>query len=258
MTIPKLVHYVWVGPTPLPDINRKMIAGWKTLLPDYDFILWDEGNIDFTPKFVRQAHGVRAYNRVANYARLAALQLHGGFYMDHDVELLKSLDPLRGDHCIFGFQSMKPNSEINSAFIGAIPNHPFIVRILNELNQMDGTYDWGSKTGPGLITRLLRESDGVLPSNEPYIASDVTLYPPRYFYPFEWDAKFSPECIKEDTYTVHHWAHSWATSSAITARLKRGCRRVLTRLAPSYISMSVRRADVRKRRKLQLFQRLAS
>src|SRR5687768_11037639 len=95
--IPKIIHYVWVGPAPFPDDALERVEAWRRLSPDYEFKLWHEGTIDFTPRFIRQAYGVGAYNRVANYARFAALERFGGIYMDHDVELLKSFDPMLGD-----------------------------------------------------------------------------------------------------------------------------------------------------------------
>jgi len=35
------------------------------------------------------------------------------------------------------------------------------------------------------------------------------IYPAEYFYPFPWFSRFSPACIKQDTYSVHYWEGSW-------------------------------------------------
>lgn len=244
LMIPQIVHYVWVGPKPLPADAKELIGEWKSLMPDWRFMLWSEENIDFRPLFIRQAHGVRSYNRVANYVRLAALRDHGGFYMDHDIKLLKSLHQLCHLPGVLGFQTDKDEYDlVNSALIGASPGHPFIRRALDELETMDGSYDWRSRTGPGLLSRLLRDSDAIQPRDEPYIASGMMLYPPRYFYPYAWDKKFTPECIEPDTIAIHLWEHTWKTQPGRVRRLMKSIRRALTRISPTLRSSWVKRRD---------------
>ena len=248
MAIPKIIHYVWVGPNPFPEKAKVLTAHWRALLPDYEFILWDERNIDFGSLFLRQAHGARAYNRVANYARYAALDRYGGFYMDHDVELLKPLEPLRDNRCVLGFQTQKTEGDlVNTAFMGAEPGHPFIRRALDALGQMNGAYDWRAGTGPGLLTRLLRESDDIKPAAEPFVASDVTLDPQRYFYPYEWTEQFSPECVTPDTFAIHYWDHTWRRRHGLGHRLSALTFRTLAELNPSLASGLVRWIDLRSR-----------
>jgi mannosyltransferase OCH1-like enzyme len=250
--IPKIVHYVWVGPKPLPEDAKELIAGWRELMPEWRFLCWSEDNIDFSPLFVRQAHGVRAYNRVANYARLAALKEYGGFYFDHDIRLLKSVEPLCSQPGVLGFQTDTDAGDlVNNAFIGAVPDHPFICRALAALDAMDGSFDWGANTGPGLLTRLLRESDGVKPSPDPYLASGMMLYPPRYFYPYPWDGKYTPECVKPDTVAIHLWEHTWKAAPGRIAKVTKQCRKVLTSLFPTMMSSIVKARDTRARNRLR-------
>ena len=44
--IPKIIHYCWFGSNKKPRKVRKCIATWKKLLPDYEFIEWNEDNFD--------------------------------------------------------------------------------------------------------------------------------------------------------------------------------------------------------------------
>jgi mannosyltransferase OCH1-like enzyme len=244
MTIPKIIHYVWVGPRNFPKEAAAHVDEWKVLHPDWEFMFWDERNIDFSPRFMRQASGVRAYNRVCNYARLAALRRYGGFYLDHDVKLLKTLDSLRDNAGVLGFQTEKDEFDlVNNAVFGAVPDHPFVCRALAELDKLDGGFDWGSKTGPGHVSRLLRESDQISPRPEPYVASGMTLYPPRYFYPYPWNKAFTPDCITPDTYAVHFWEHSWKGRRTLVHRLKKRARRILTLISPDLMSGYVRARD---------------
>lgn len=252
MSIPKIIHYVWVGPKPLPEEAERFILGWRALMPDYQIMRWDEGNIDFSPSFIRQAYGVRAYNRVANYARLAALRDHGGFYLDHDIELLKPLDSLRQDECLVGFQTLKPDARdvVNNAVIGAAPNHPFVRNALAAMDALDGGMDLGSRTGPGLLSKLLRESGPVTPGQTPIVHGGVTLYPPRFFYPYEWQSDFTPDCITPDTIAVHHWDHTWRGKPGIRARVRKALLRRLTLLSPALSVSFARWSNARARGRL--------
>jgi len=38
---------------------------------------------------------------------------------------------------------------------------------------------------------------------------EVTIYPLEYFYPYPWTSKFSPDCVKENTYSIHYWEGTW-------------------------------------------------
>ena len=209
--IPKIVHYVWVGPRPFPADAQARVDAWRRLLPDYQFMLWDEQSIDFTPRFVRQAYGVGAYNRVANYARMAALNQFGGVYMDHDVELLKSYGPMLEDGFFAGFQTMDAEAIdiVNNAVVGSVPGHPIVRAVLAALDERNGADEVGSGTGPGMLSAVLRTYGPIAPQSEPLAFHGAKLYPPRYFYPYEWFEEFSPDCVTPDTFAVHYWAALW-------------------------------------------------
>lgn len=44
--IPKIIHYIWFGGNPIPELLEKCINSWKKIMPDYDIIKWDELNFD--------------------------------------------------------------------------------------------------------------------------------------------------------------------------------------------------------------------
>ena len=92
--IPKIIHYCWIGGTPLPEIAKKCIESWKKCCPDYEIREWNESNYDFTQNvYMKEAYEVKKWGFVPDYARLDIIYRYGGFYLDTDVELLKSLDP---------------------------------------------------------------------------------------------------------------------------------------------------------------------
>lgn len=244
--IPKIIHYIWVGPKPLPNLAKENIERWKTLNPDYKIITWNEDNIDFSAKFIQQAYGSRAYHRVSDYARLAALYKYGGIYLDHDIELIQPLDFLLQNKCFAGFQTMKswPEDLVNNAVLGATPEHPFIYNAIQKLNLISGAQDKGSATGPGLLTKLLKEEGQIAPSKKIQVASGVTLYPSEYFYPYEWDEEYHPSCITKNTVSIHRWAHSWKTSKNKFQKLVRLLNSLFSKLFPT-LSMALVKAENR-------------
>lgn len=243
--IPKIIHYVWVGPKPFPRDGRENLERWQKLCPDYQFRLWSEDNLDFSSRFVRQAYAAKAYNRVANYARMRALLDHGGIYLDHDIELLKPLDGLLDNRCFAGFQTLKPEVPdlVNNAVVGAEPGHPFIRSVLAALEAMDGRVNVASGSGPGLVSRLLRERGLTKPSSEIQQIDGVTLYPPRYFYPYEWTETFDPQCVTPDTVAIHRWAHLWRKQPGLTAIVKARALRLAVELAPELLFAHYRRQN---------------
>ncbi len=247
--IPKILHYVWVGPKPFPEDGRRNLESWQARCPDYELRLWSEDNIDFSARFVRQAYAAKAWNRVSNYVRMAALLKHGGIYLDHDIELRRSLDHLLGNAGFAGFQTLDPAATdiVNGALLAAVPRHPFVKRVMEALDRMDGRLDVGSGSGPGLISRLLRESGLKGPADEVVQCAGLTIYPPRYFYPYEWTETFSEDCVRPETVAVHHWAHLWKRNSSLPARIRRRLRGIALKAAPELMYSLNRELNRRSR-----------
>jgi hypothetical protein len=223
--IPKIIHYVWVGPKPLPEIDRQRIEAWRTMLPDWTIMAWTNDTMTSSSKYVRYAFSVGAWNRVSDYMRMDALCRFGGIYLDTDVELVKSPEALLGDHAFLGFQRKDSSAEaVNGAIFGAEQGHWLPM----EDEEMDGRTDVGAYSGPGLLTELLRENGLGDYADEPIKVRDVSVYPTRYFYPYAWDETFRPEVIVPDTVAIHWWAETWVVNPRKRRPLKQ---RLLRKLA---------------------------
>jgi mannosyltransferase OCH1-like enzyme len=211
-----------------------LIDGWRRLNPDYQIILWNEDNIDFSFEFVQTAYATRAWNRVANFVRVWALLKHGGIYLDTDIELRRPLDDLLFNRCFAGFQLAQRHVDwVNNAVIGAEPGHWFIERLHRcFVDDLKGWQNVGSGAGPGLLTRMLTAHGLSSYLEQPQQLQDVTLYPRRWFYPYSWMEGFSEDCVTSDTYAIHHWDHTWAPQQGVTAKIKRGLLRELARRHP--------------------------
>jgi mannosyltransferase OCH1-like enzyme len=205
--IPKKIHYCWFGPKSLGDLNRRCIESWHRVLPDYQLKLWDETNVPLDNAYARAAHAAGAWSRLSNYVRLYALHSEGGVYLDTDVEVLKDFAPLLRHECFAGFQ--QPEEEVdwvNSAVLGARAGHPFLAQCLRLTHSLFASTGQLPRS-PFVLTGVLREAG--LRDYGPQEVGGVTLLPAEYFYPFPWRGTFTPECVKESTYCIHHWEGSW-------------------------------------------------
>ena len=94
--IPKKIHYCWFGGNPLPEMALKCIESWKTFLPDYEIIEWNESNYDvYKNSYIREAYENKKYAFVSDFARFDILYEHGGVYFDTDVEVINSIEDIR-------------------------------------------------------------------------------------------------------------------------------------------------------------------
>ena len=104
--IPKIIHYCWFGKGNMPELVERCIASWHTHMPDWEYRLWNEENfnINAAPRYVQEAYVVKKYAFVSDYVRLWALEQYGGVYLDTDVEVLRSFEPLLQDIAFIGLE----------------------------------------------------------------------------------------------------------------------------------------------------------
>ena len=104
--IQKILHYCWFGKGEMPELVQTCIASWHTYMPDWEYRLWSEDNFDIAavPQYVREAYDAKKYAFVSDYVRLWALEREGGVYLDTDVEVLHSFDPLLHDIAFIGLE----------------------------------------------------------------------------------------------------------------------------------------------------------
>lgn len=214
--IPKRIHYCWFGESPKSDLNKRCLDSWRKFMPGYQIKEWNETNSDLGDAYCQAACAKGLWSRLSNHVRLRALLAEGGIYLDTDVEVVKDFEPLLRHKCFLGFQQEEEEVDwINSAVLGAQPGHQFLKRCL-ELTQELFAQTGEFSRAPTVNTKILKEM-GLKKYGLQEIRG-VTVYPAEYFYPFPWFGKFSPGCVRENTYCIHHWEGSWQ---------KKGLRKVL-------------------------------
>lgn len=156
--IPKIIHHVWLGPKPVPDQEQKFIESWEKLHPDYDFIMWNDSNIDRleindTCRKAMENAG-RMYACQADIVRYIAINKLGGVYIDTDVECYKNIDNLLTENLTF--MALRPHAGnwVTNAFFASTPNHAILNSVINNIT--DEKYRVKNPYGPVYLTRHLR------------------------------------------------------------------------------------------------------
>lgn len=125
--IPKIIHYCWFGRKPKSGRFRDYMASWKKYLPDFEIKEWNEDNFPINEyRYAVEAYEMGEYAFVSDIARLHALFMEGGVYLDTDVEIINVLDSYLCCESFVGRESRF----IGTAVIGAEPSLPWIQRFL--------------------------------------------------------------------------------------------------------------------------------
>lgn len=206
--IPKTIHYIWFSGTPIPDKLQKCIDSWKEKCPDYEVVRWDASNYDYKKyPYTRQAYEAERWGYVADVARLEILYEYGGFYLDTDVELLKSLDELRFQK---GFCGREDWGHVNFGGGSGCVKHLDIVGELLDFRKdvpfllENGQYN--VEASGYYETKPLMDR-GLSITNQTEIVEDLTVYASEFFCPYNYIS--GRENITDQTISIHYFSGSW-------------------------------------------------
>lgn len=216
--IPKIIHYCWFGQHSLPDKVAKNIMSWKKYNPDYKIIQWNEKNFDIEKyPFIRQACNQQEFAFASDMARLIIIYQFGGFYVDTDVEILRSLDSLRNHQVFMGLED---SDAINTGLMFGAVKHQKIIDSLIHVYDLKGenitNVDITSETCVSITTRFFKKR-GFRYKNIKQVIAGVTIFPTEFFCPQPYGATSLK--ITSKTYTIHHYSGSWVHSSDEKKRL---------------------------------------
>ncbi len=204
--IPKIIHYVWVGDAPKPDLVQKCIASWKECCPDYQIMEWGNDALKYVDcAYVREAVQCKKWAFVSDCLRLYALNKFGGIYCDADLELTRPLDEFLKHDFFMGLEKFAKDYNPMTAIIGAVPGNPIVSDLLGAYNHrrflIDGEMDL--TTNVATIGRYLKQRFPFFNPEENKVTrltGNMVIYPVHYF------------CNSEDgqnNYAIHHYAGSW-------------------------------------------------
>jgi mannosyltransferase OCH1-like enzyme len=163
--IPKIIHRIWFGPSPLDIESLEFIEAQKRVCPEYEHRLWTWETIEAIHQYMFPSSWEMICDDRLNaiiksdILRYDLLRLFGGIYLDTDVEVLKPFTNFL--HLPF-FCGREAGGNTGSAVLGSIPFHPAAHKMLEEIAKNyrekgipQTSYEQLIFGGPELLTRVL-------------------------------------------------------------------------------------------------------
>ncbi len=214
--IPKVIHYCWFGGSPLPKSARRCLASWRRFCPDYEIVEWNESNFDLSCNaYCREMTQQKRWAFLTDYVRLKLVYEHGGVYLDTDVQLLKSLDPLLAAGPYMGVE----NTGLVATGLGfaAEAGHPFL---RENMAYYEGLEDFSSlRSCPLITTELLLPHGFRKGAPEIQQVAGLTIYPEEYLCPK--NERTGLLRVTKNSYSIHQFDASWFEPSWKEGQKKR-------------------------------------
>ncbi len=199
--IPKKLHYCWFSGEPFPESTLRCIDSWHKFLPDFEWVKWDaEKALATKISWVQQAIEQKRWAFAADAVRLYALYTEGGIYLDSDVEILRSFEPLLQQPYFFGFEN--GSQRIEAATMGCEAGFGPIKTALDYYRAESFSYS-EKEVDQMVLPNILRESFKNF--------NDLQIMPESVFSPKSFiDGKIRSTA---ETYCIHHFSSSWRPKS---------------------------------------------
>ena len=258
--IPKTIHYVWLSGEPYPALIERCMRSWHKHMPDYQLRQWSMADFDIhSVPFVEEACSARKWAFATDYIRLHALYTEGGIYLDTDVLLKQSLEPIFSSSAEKAFITPiektfadslpegadKPtggdmfNIYLQAAAMASTPGHPFLAECMEHYRthrfiRKDGTLD--REIAPRIYARTAEKHGLQYADVRQELSGGATILPSYYVasgYRME----------EKGSYAVHVGTAIWRDESC----WKRWGRRFLNRFPQLFRLASRVRCRILKR-----------
>ena len=220
--IPRVFHFIWIGPKDLSEEHQKNIDSWRHHHPDWEVRVWRNEDI---PRLRNQEQFDRALAMAGKADILRAELVHdqGGVYLDIDMECLRPIDELLAG--CEGFLTCEHQSgRIGNAVFGAVPGHEFMRHIVEAIPRWFHPQQ-PHRTGPTLFTHMGRRY------------ATMRIFEQMIFFPPSTDDQHDSDVRPEfpGSYAVHWYDASWEQDFPVTQPLwvrllPRAIRRLLAHL----------------------------
>ncbi len=209
--IPKTIHYCWFGKQEMPLVVRKCISTWHRHLPDYKIKLWNEDSFDVNSTlWTKHAYELKKYAFVSDYVRLKVLYEYGGIYLDTDIKVLKTFNPLLENNGFMCFEDVKGDF-LASCVIAVKSQHPIIKKCL-EYYTRDFTLDVINNNEANVVSITQQFiNNGLQLGGKEQFVSGIHIFPREYFCPMDFWGNWNKT---ENTYCVHLFSGSWLSDEA--------------------------------------------
>ncbi|MBR2212677.1 MAG: glycosyl transferase [Fibrobacter sp.] len=199
--IPKKIHYCWFSGDPFSESIQRCIDSWHKFLPDFEWVKWDYAKAKALEiSWVNKALAQKKWAFAADAVRLYALYTEGGLYLDTDVEILRSFEPMLNQSYILGYEN--GSDRIEAATMGCEAGFSPIKVALDFYKNQEFNYS-ENLVDQMVLPNILRESFKDF--------KDLKILPESAFSPKSFiDGKIR---TTKDSYCIHHFSSSWRPES---------------------------------------------
>lgn len=200
--IPKKIHYIWLGKNKKDRVSQICINSWKSNLPNYEIIEWNESNLPLDEiaredRFFAYCRKYKLWAFMSDYLRLWILEREGGIYLDTDVQVLKPFDDLLKYPMFLGYEM---NDYVGTGIIGAEKGIPVIKALLNFYADKIWNVDY--YINPVIFGQILEEN--------PSYQSECVILPRDVLSPYDPNKNYDRTTVeKDETYTIHWFNANW-------------------------------------------------
>ncbi len=207
MRIPKIIHFIWIGPRSYPRESVENIRMWMAKNPGWTVKFWTDrdrplpvpGMVEERIQNLKFLKLRECFNKGDNQGeksdllRLEILYQEGGIYVDHDVKCFKSFDALNAAYDFYCSIDMPFTSSLPSCIyttnnlIGAKAGHPVVLRAMELIeSQWDKIQqDYPGADRDSMLNRVLHRTfwlfgEAVKQANNQGENRDIVL--PAYFF----------------------------------------------------------------------------
>lgn len=215
MTIPKIIHQIWLqGYDQIPTKLKMYHEHCKNINNNFKYIFWDDKKItkllmeNFGKEYVELFNHYQYMAQKADFARYAILYVYGGIYLDMDTMCKKNLFNFLQHKFFFTRTNDLPNiiyPRYQTGIIGSVAKHPiFPIIFQNMFSRKQHAKNVTYSTG----TRLFYDSINEYQKNNPN--DKITIIDPKYLHPC---GIFDDEMCKytcDECYIAHTNYSSWS------------------------------------------------
>lgn len=170
--IPKIIHFIWLGPNNIPIHSIRKINSWCNLHPDWKIIFWTDDPNRVLPSSKMEKRLIETidigelkdiYSECNNWGqksdilRYFILKELGGIYVDHDIICIKPFDLLANKYNLFCCLERIHEDSAHHHFvfpsnclIGCTPEHPVLI---NTIKNVSKTYNEQKKSNKIIMNK---------------------------------------------------------------------------------------------------------
>lgn len=256
--IPKIIHYCWFGGKQLPEELQACLKTWERL-KGYTVMRWDESNCSFDEnEFIKQAYEDKQLCFICDFYRLKALYEYGGIYLDTDIKIHKSFDPLLKHKLFLNFIY---DCSVGTAVIASQKGDQLIKSLIEmydntvvlPIENNRKSFEWknGKIYTRGYYTNnyyftyyILKHYPKFLLNNKYQDLGDFVIYPKEMF---------EIGSIFKKYYSIHLNAGAWRKNYQAKEGAKYGIKKMLKKIPKLYDIIQI---IVRKKRYKELNKRI--